>query len=87
LEQEYAPLQFAVDEILPEGLLIFAGSPKIGKSWWAADICLTVATGGNVWEFKAQKGAVFYLALEDNYRRLQSRLKKIKANDEDIAIV
>ena len=31
--QEYEPLQFAVEKILPHGLFIMAGSGKIGKSW------------------------------------------------------
>ena len=32
MAQEYEPLQFAVDKILPHGLFILAGSGKIGKS-------------------------------------------------------
>ena len=31
----YAPVPFLVDELLPEGLHILAGAPKIGKSWLA----------------------------------------------------
>jgi len=32
MAQEYEPLQFAVEKILPHGLFILAGSGKIGKS-------------------------------------------------------
>jgi predicted ATP-dependent serine protease len=29
--------------LIPEGLTIIAGKPKIGKSWLALDICIAVA--------------------------------------------
>ena len=77
LQQKFDPLQFAVDEILPHGLFILAGSSKIGKSWLSLDICRAVATGDEVWRFGAAQGEVLYLALEDNYRRLYNRLRKI----------
>ena len=88
MQQEFEPLQFTIDKILPHGLFIFAGSGKIGKSWLSLDICRAVAAGDKVWDFQAQKGEVLYLALEDNYRRLQDRLKKIgvsiSASQEDL---
>ena len=31
----YSPVPFLVDELIPEGLHILAGAPKIGKSWLA----------------------------------------------------
>ena len=77
LGQEYSPLQFSVNEILPHGLFILAGSSKIGKSWLVLDVCRAVSMADKVWDFTAQQGEVLYLALEDNNRRLQSRLKKI----------
>jgi RecA-family ATPase len=47
MAQEYEPLRFAVEKILPHGLFILAGSGKIGKSWLSLDLCVNVATGGN----------------------------------------
>jgi len=85
MAQEYEPLQFAVDKILPHGLFILAGSGKIGKSWLSLDLCVNVATGGKLWEFSSEQGDVLYLALEDNYPRLQDRLNKIKAAAVDIS--
>ena len=85
MAQEYEPLQFAVDKILPHGVFILAGSGKIGKSWLSLDLCVNVATGGNLWEFSSEKADVLYLALEDNYPRLQDRLNKIKADSVDIS--
>jgi len=85
MKLEYEPLQFAVEKILPHGLFILAGSGKIGKSWLSLNLCLNVATGGKLWDFSSEQGDVLYLALEDNYPRLQDRLNKIKAADIDIS--
>jgi len=45
-DMQFDPLQFAIEEILPEGIFIIAGSGKIGKSWLTLDMCIAVATGG-----------------------------------------
>ena len=45
MAQEYEPLQFAVEKILPHGLFILAGSGKIGKSWLSLDLCVSVLYG------------------------------------------
>ena len=70
----YSPVPFLVDELLPEGLHILAGAPKIGKSWLALWLCLCVAQGQPLWNFAVTQGEVLYLSLEDSYRRIQSRL-------------
>ena len=41
----YSPVAFLVNELIPEGLHILAGAPKIGKSWLALWLCLCVAQG------------------------------------------
>ena len=70
----YEPTPFLVDELIPEGLHILAGAPKIGKSWLALWLCLCVPQGQPLWNFATTKGEVLYLSLEDSYRRIQSRL-------------
>ena len=70
----YAPVPFLVEELLPEGLHILAGAPKIGKSWLALWLCLCVSQGQPLWNFAVTQGEVLYLSLEDSYRRIQSRL-------------
>lgn len=85
MAQEFEPLEFAVDKILPHGVFILAGSGKIGKSWLSLDICVSVATGGKLWEFPSEQGTALYLALEDNHRRLKDRLEKIDAKTLDIS--
>jgi hypothetical protein len=75
--------RLVVPQILPEGLGILAGKPKLGKSWAALNIALAVADGGialSCWE--VAQGDVLYLALEDNQRRLKDRLcKLLKSTD------
>jgi len=85
MAQEFEPLRFSVEKILPHGLFILAGSPKVGKSWLSLDMCQAVATGGRLWDFTAEQGDVLYLALEDTYNRLQNHLKQLEAEKMNIS--
>jgi hypothetical protein len=76
--KEFPPLRYAVDGYLAEGVTLLAGKPKIGKSWMALDFGMAVATGGvALGKVKCSQGHVLYYALEDNVRRLQSRMRKL----------
>jgi len=68
------PIRFAVSTLLPQGLSILAGAPKVGKSWLALQICLAVAKGESLWSLPATKCSALYLCLEDSFARIQSRL-------------
>ena len=70
----YEPLQFIVGELLPQGLHLLAGAPKIGKSWLALYLCLRVAQGEPLWTFDTRQCEVLYLCLKDSFPRIQSRL-------------
>ena len=70
----YEPTHFLVDELIPEGLHILAGAPKIGKSWLALWLCLCVAQGQALWNFATTQGEALYLSLEDSFQRIQMRL-------------
>ena len=77
LKEEFKPMVWAVDGIIPEGLSLLCGKPKTYKSWMALNIAIAVACGGIVFNYTSVKqGTVLYLALEDSKRRLQDRLKK-----------
>ena len=67
---------WAVPNLLPAGLTILAGAPKIGKSWLALQIAQSVAAGGVVFGERVTQGPVLYLALEDPPRRLKERMQK-----------
>jgi RecA-family ATPase len=85
MKQEFEPLRFGIEKILPHGLFILAGSGKIGKSWLALDMCAAVSSGGKLWDFPAEQGEVLYLALEDSHARLQGRLNKTEAEETDVS--
>jgi len=70
----YEPLSFIVEDLLPQGLHLLAGAPKIGKSWPALWLCLRVAQGEPLWNFVTKSCEVLYLCLEDSFQRIQSRL-------------
>jgi hypothetical protein len=75
---EFPPLRFVVPDLIPEGLTLLAGKPKVGKSWMMLDLAIAV-TGNRftLGEIKPTQGDVLYLALEDGKRRLQRRLTKL----------
>lgn len=72
-----------VENMICQGVTIYAGAPKIGKSWNCLDICISICNGKTVLGFKTNKCDCSYFALEDSWYRLQNRLKKI-LGDEDI---
>jgi hypothetical protein len=77
--QEFPPLTYAVPGIVPEGLVLKVGAPKIGKSWMVLSHALAAASGGITLDRIAVGPArpVLYLALEDGDRRLQQRCRQL----------
>lgn len=65
--------QFVVSSILPIGLHIFGGLPKIGKSWLVLRLCLCVSKGEPLWGLECKQGTVLYLCPDDAYERIQFR--------------
>lgn len=67
--------RWAIPEVLPAGLTILAGRPKLGKSWlalgWALDIPRPALA---LKKLKVVQGETLYLALEDGPRRMQERM-------------
>ena len=63
-----------IEGLLYAGAYILAGAPKIGKSFLVAQIAYYVSTGEKLWEYDVHPGTVLYLALEDDYQRIQSRM-------------
>ena len=66
-----------IDGLLYAGTYLFAGAPKVGKSFLVAQIAYHVSTGTALWNYPVHKGRVLYLALEDDYQRLQRRLYRM----------
>jgi hypothetical protein len=72
--QTFEPLRWIVPDLLPEGLTLLAGKPKVGKSFLALDVATAVASGGMCLGKQCEQGDVLALCLEDSDRRLQRRL-------------
>ena len=66
-----------IDGLLYPGTYIFAGAPKLGKSFLMAQLAYHISSGTPLWNFDVKKGTVLYLALEDDYHRLQERLYRM----------
>lgn len=82
MRQDFPAPRWAVDGLVPEGVMFLAGAPKTGKSWLALAIAVAVASGRDVLgRLPTDQGSVLYLALEDTARRLQKRLGKILGSD------
>lgn len=78
MAREMPPVRWVVPGILPEGVTLLAGKSKIRKSWLCMGLCIAVAAGGYAFgRIGVERGDALYLALEDNERRMQSRLGKI----------
>ena len=84
VHDSFKPMQWAVKDFLPEGCVLFAGRPKLGKSWLAYQVAIAVASGGKaLGEIPVKEGEVLYLALEDGRQRLQWRLQTLlKSSDQ-----
>ena len=76
-DKEFQPVKWVVEGLLPQGLALLVSPPKFGKSWFALDLCLSVAAGQRFLDMPTNKSGCFYLALEDNQRRLQERMNKV----------
>jgi len=76
--RNFPDVREVIPGLLPVGLTVFAGSPKIGKSWLALGSSWAIAAGGCVLgQFRVERGRVLFLGLEDSPRRLRDRLRRI----------
>jgi DNA-binding transcriptional ArsR family regulator len=79
----FDPIKYVVPEIFIEGLTLFAGKPKIGKSWLLLHAALAVARGGfTLGTVHCVEGDVLYCALEDSLRRLKARMTKLAGTQQ-----
>ena len=73
-DEVYPPKLPIVENFLYSGTYLFVGAPKVGKSFFMAQLAYHISKGLELWNYKVNKGTVLYLALEDDYARLQHRL-------------
>ena len=77
------PNEYCVDGLISQGLFVLAGAPKVGKSWLALDMCLSIAKGEKVLGKETLCGHAVYLSLEDSLIRLQNRLYELTDEPSD----
>jgi hypothetical protein len=78
MSQEWSSPPWAIPGLLPEGVSLLAGKPKMGKSWLALSLAISIAHGGNaLGSLPTNQGTVLYLGLEDNEQRVCSRVSKL----------
>jgi len=80
---EDIPVNWTIENILPEGMCVLAALPKIGKSWLALQIAIAVENALEVLGFKVKQGRVLYFAKEDNKKRIKRRFKMNGVKPED----
>lgn len=80
-ENVYQSRPPVIDGLLYPGTYLFAGAPKVGKSFLMAQLAYHVSMGLPLWDYPVHKGTVLYLALEDDHRRLQERLYRMFGMD------
>lgn len=76
MTMDFPPVEWAVPGVLPEGYVVLAGPPKVGKSWLALAIAQAVGFGDSALGRIATgtPRPVLVIAIEDNRRRLRRRL-------------
>lgn len=76
--KEIPPINWAIENLIPEGLTLLSGRPKAGKSFMAFDMALAITQGNKfLGKFSTVKGKVLYIPFEDNERRIQNRLNDL----------
>ena len=76
MQKTFAEIRYIIPGFVAEGLTVLAGAPKVGKSWMTLGWALSVAGERPAFgSLNTDAGDVLYLALEDNERRLQKRLR------------
>lgn len=75
-QQEFPDDDWLVDGLIPNGVSILVGDPKMGKSFLAQQLAIAIATDDLfLGSRKSKSGKVIYLAWEDNARRIQKRTR------------
>lgn len=80
-------VKWVIPGLLPVGLSLLVGGPKVGKSWLALALAIAKAKGGvALGKIEVGMGIAHYVALEDNEGRLHERIETIlgeKLTDND----
>lgn len=77
LAKDLPPLREVIPGLLIEGLTVFGGRSKMGKSILVGNLAVAVATGGiALGRYRIDQADALLIALEDGERRLQRRFRR-----------
>jgi hypothetical protein len=75
-KMETTEISWTIPDLLPQGLVVLAGAPKMGKSFLAQQLSCSIATGGLAMsKFPTIQGSILHLALEDPLARFRKRMQ------------
>ena len=77
MDRKFAPMRWSVEDYVPEGTILVAGKPKSGKSWFVLNLMLSAVLGERFLKKPVVQSGGLYLALEDNDRRMQTRMRTL----------
>lgn len=78
MAMDFPEQQWVIPNLIPAGLTLLVGRPKIGKSWMVLQLGIAKAQGWRaLGNYRCSPGQVLWLALEDTPRRVKNRLKKL----------
>jgi len=93
LKEDFADIDYIVKGLIGEGLTLFGGKPKLGKSIFVLNVALSVSSGFDFLGRAVKKGVVAYLSLENGKRTTKKRLGEMlgrfsdgDANTDDLLI-
>jgi hypothetical protein len=76
--EQFPDPEWIVEGMIPTGLTVLAGKPKIGKSWFALQLSKSITEAERFLSRDVSPGKVLYLGLEDNPRRMRKRMFEIQ---------
>jgi len=81
---ELPEIQWIIDGVASQGLTLFAGKPKVGKSFFVLNAAIDLSIGREAFKsILIEQARVLYLALEDTTTTLKDRLHKIIGDDDN----
>jgi len=85
-QEAMTPVRYLVSERIPRGLVLLVARPKMRKSWLALQAMVAAASGGQLLGKPATPGRALGLMLEDNDRRMSSRLAFLGVDRQPVEV-
>ena len=86
LHRDFEPLHYLSEPLISEGLTIFAGRPKIGKTTFVRQMLVSVSAGIKFMGYQCTQAHSLFLCLEEGERMAQRKFKKI-VGDLNVSLI